>query len=776
MRRVILAAEVSRRTSEQSSTIEGIGIKMKRIVAILLSMALCIGLPATLVNAAEFQDIPDQPTQTAVALLRNIGIVTGFPDGTFRPHEHFTRAQFCTMAVLLSGVTDVTANDGFTIFPDVRADHWARGYINTAVRALNVVTGFPDGTFKPDIPITYAQAVTALMRLLGYSDSDVGPNWPQSYLTKANQIGLTGGLTLGANDLIPRGTSALMFYNAIFTYSKSGARYCDELGFTEQRVIVLQRNGISPDGQANGLVTIGGGGFYPCRSDLPIDEGARGTLLVDADGYALSWTPDRQSSRDLTVSEIGPMSVSGTDNHRIDNIPSSALVYLNGEATIWQQCWIDIPAGLGLRFYFNAAGAIDYIIIFRPVGDAGAGDVCILGFEPTPGSNPLPSLGISSDAQVFKNGALASWSFLRRDDVLVYDANTNTVTATDFRITAIYENARPSREAPDEVITLGGRSFRVLPEIRSRLASSRIGDAYVFLFTPDGRVADVRTSTTPVHQPGIVVNDRSVELYDGTIISSDEAFVTNSASNPYRIGTPVMACMTKTGVLGLQTIQDKGSVDLDMIDMMAGTVAIAPYAVIMDLSGTGGRAVLIKPNRLPNLVESQRVLSVNRDSGGRANLIILRNVTGDAWVYGFTTIERGRYETIYDGPDVIHMSLPNLVHVADQGGQQTFEDPRSLGRNSGAGIFGVAVGTNGIVIASQACTRVNNVRRTDFSGNTAVTVSGVLLPLPEGLMVYVQSTEEYITVADARLYSNNFSVFLDAPAADGGMPRFIIAL
>ena len=80
------------------------------------------------------------------------------------------------------------------------------------------------------------------------------------------------------------------------------------------------------------------------------------------------------------------------------------------------------------------------------------------------------------------------------------------------------------------------------------------------------------------------------------------------------------------------------------------------------------------------------------------------------------------------------------------------------------------------MIAGKACTRVNNVRRSDFSGSSALTVSGILRPIPDGLMVYIQATKEYVSIADARLYSNDFIVFLDKPAADGGKPRFIIAL
>ena len=741
---------------------------MKRIFAFILSAALCFCLVAPTANAM-FADVHDQATSSAVALLQNLGIVTGFPDGTFRPGESFTRAQFCTMAVLLSGARDATAYEGFTIFPDVRANHWARGYINAAVRSLGIVTGFPDGTFQPDIPISYAQAVTALMRLLGYTDADVGLNWPYGYLNKAAQIGLTDGVSLGANDNITRGESARMFYNAIFANGKDGMRYCDTLGFTEQRAIVLRQDGVSPDGLSRGLVTIGGDGFYPYRSALSIENGAQGTLLVDKDGYALSWIPDRQTARDITVRVIGPMSVSGTDGNRVENIPSSARVYINGEMSSWDRCWIDVQAGMSLRFFFSASGAVDYIIMYQPANDD-SGAIKIIATEHGAGANPLPSLGIDGDAQVFKNGVVASWADLRANDVLLYDEAANIVTATDFRITGVYESAIPSREAPDEVVTLGGKNFTLLPEVRPILAARRIGEALTFFFTPDGRVADIRSVAAPVSQPGITTGDRSVLLCNGMIISGNEAL-----PREFGEGTPVLACMPRPGELSVEAIPSGASAELDLVSMTAGSAVIAPYAVIIDLSYAGGRAVMADISSLPDTVAAASVLSVRLDTAGRANLIVLRNVTGNAWLYGFTTVERGIYEEIHDGPDITVIQHPNTVHLDNQYSRQSFEDPRGLGRNSGSGIYGIAIGTNGYVIASQPCTRVNNVSRSDFVGDAAVRVSGALRPIMDGLNVYVQATGQYIPIADARLYSNNFAVFLDKPAADGGIPRFIIA-
>lgn len=91
------------------------------------------------------------------------------------------------MAVELMGNGDqVPAQMNRTIFKDVPATHWARGHIAVATQSTTsgsgenasttpgIIRGDAYGNFNPDRAITYAEAVTILVRILGYGDSDVG--------------------------------------------------------------------------------------------------------------------------------------------------------------------------------------------------------------------------------------------------------------------------------------------------------------------------------------------------------------------------------------------------------------------------------------------------------------------------------------------------------------------------------------------------------------------------------------------------------------------------
>ena len=97
----------------------------------------------------------------AVAYLANAGITTGYPDGSFRPEAPITRAEYATMASRFDNLVETEESR----FNDVTGDHWAAKYINSAA-AKGWVNGYDDGTFQPENPVTRAQVVTIVNNML----------------------------------------------------------------------------------------------------------------------------------------------------------------------------------------------------------------------------------------------------------------------------------------------------------------------------------------------------------------------------------------------------------------------------------------------------------------------------------------------------------------------------------------------------------------------------------------------------------------------------------
>lgn len=115
----------------------------------------------------------DAACANAVGYLESYGIVTGYPDHTYRPDKPVTRAE---LVALLHGFlfTPVTSwyGDGmdFADIAAVEGSHWAASYINSAWE-MGWVSGYPDGTFRPDKNVTRAEAVTIINRMLGRDES-----------------------------------------------------------------------------------------------------------------------------------------------------------------------------------------------------------------------------------------------------------------------------------------------------------------------------------------------------------------------------------------------------------------------------------------------------------------------------------------------------------------------------------------------------------------------------------------------------------------------------
>ena len=112
----------------------------------------------------DYNDVePDDWFNNAVSTLTNMGIISGDPDGAFRPNDPITRAELTKVAV---GFFDVTGDYEDGTFSDVDADSWYADFIDAAFD-LGLVEGYPDGTIRPQAYITRAEAATMVNRTLG---------------------------------------------------------------------------------------------------------------------------------------------------------------------------------------------------------------------------------------------------------------------------------------------------------------------------------------------------------------------------------------------------------------------------------------------------------------------------------------------------------------------------------------------------------------------------------------------------------------------------------
>ncbi len=158
------------------------------------------GAAAPIVSA--FEDVPDGYWASCdINTLTENKIIAGYPDRTFKPNLPISRAEMATLAV-----KGLNLNDNVTcsadMFSDVSPDHWANKTINKAV-SNGLMAGYPNNTFKPDQPISRAEAFSIMAKGINcpmdeckadeiishYCDGNTVPNWAKIPVAKVIETG-----------------------------------------------------------------------------------------------------------------------------------------------------------------------------------------------------------------------------------------------------------------------------------------------------------------------------------------------------------------------------------------------------------------------------------------------------------------------------------------------------------------------------------------------------------------------------------------------------------
>ena len=120
-----------------------------------------------LLTGCTYTDVPDGHwANTAISTMTGLDIVRGYDAAAFGPGDPITRAQFAAICARF----DTGKSNGSRTFSDIKG-HWAKAYIERAAE-LGWISGFQDGTFRPDAYITRAQAVTMINRMLNRLPED----------------------------------------------------------------------------------------------------------------------------------------------------------------------------------------------------------------------------------------------------------------------------------------------------------------------------------------------------------------------------------------------------------------------------------------------------------------------------------------------------------------------------------------------------------------------------------------------------------------------------
>ncbi len=192
---------------------------MKRVLSLVLALSMVLSMFTFAFAGTTLKDVVGTEYEAAVSALVELGIVNGYNDGTYQPKKVVSRAEMAKLLVISAGLEPAAlVAKGVTNFSDVDRDHWATGYINVASQ-YGYINGYPDGTFRPDETVTYAEAVTMAVRVLGYKTVvESKGTWPTNYIAKAQELKVLKDVTYGTYaDGAVRGNVALIIWNMLRT-------------------------------------------------------------------------------------------------------------------------------------------------------------------------------------------------------------------------------------------------------------------------------------------------------------------------------------------------------------------------------------------------------------------------------------------------------------------------------------------------------------------------------------------------------------------------------
>lgn len=758
---------------------------MKRIAIILIFCLLFA------VSAAAFTDIEDENTETAVATLESLGIVTGTSATKYSPSLTLTRAQVCTMIVRILGME--ASADGYktqNLFSDVKNGMWHAGYVNLAYRE-GIINGYGNGKFGPDDEVTYGQFVTILLRALGYTEGDIGKVWPADYVVFASDLGIDEDTSLTANDLVSRGDAAILLYNTLMATAKNAnnAFYRSVGGYASEETVILLDTDVT-DSTAGDLYAcvLGSNGasmkYYTQKNAVSdVFGGSLGSLLLNKSGKVIGFIEKSAESRDITVKEAKISGITDTDGNVYKlgsntGVISGSDVYPYGTTG---HIKVDAHAGQSARFYYGDDGSILYV--YLTAGVSPADTEVTVAFTGDAAAEFTEALNITQGSySIFKNGGTANTAALAMYDTAYYDAMTDTLRVSDRTVTGYIEYASPSVSAA-EAITVSGVELSVLQCAWDSLADFSFGDYVTLLLTDTNHVAaGVNPEVYAPDMYGILSKDGNSIILCGSGVTMRPKDI--SANTIYNGSLVKVDTSDKDRVrcIGVTAKRTEKAGDLNVAERTVGETPIAPGCAIYEWSGSGYLYSLegVQNESSSTLdaiywtdsVDASSVGFYHKNAAGMIDILLLTDVTGNYYQYGSLTF----YE---DG-------LPPYNALTITNSQNSNGSAKYICTNGGNGYGGIAltefIGKSPKISSITRPTQIKNASVKDFylsaEDEWFFVTNGASIPIAENLQIYIETTGKWesgedglLTALSANLVIN---VYYDRTLDTGAQVRLIV--
>ena len=703
----------------------------KRLASLALAMVLALGLVPYMAPEASaiggFSDVTDMTTAQNVEVLQMMGVVDGMSSGVFNPMGTLTRAQFCKMAVEAMGQGDrANIYQNYTIFPDVKPGYWAAGYVNLAVRSdPKLISGYADGTFGPNNTINYGQAVTILMRMLGYKDEDVSAVWPDGYIDQAMAIGLCDGVSLSAGTAVNRAQAAQLFMNLLNCDQKEGGKFYTKLG-TPVDAILLDGN--AKDAAGNPILRTSVQDYVLAGNPgSGLLSGRKGVVILNGAGEAVTFVPTNEgTSRNITIAMAETTTITDSSGTKY-SVAADAKVYIGESSYSYVERFTYLSAGTLATLYINDKGRVETVF----VGSTTSDDAVIVAQDGS--TEGFALLTDRTDYTIYKHGERVTSRSLKKFDVATYSASNNTVYVSDNRITVYYQDAYPNAASPSRIKATGiigtGEDgyLEVMPCAMASLAECRVGQTITLLLTENNKVAGVSTNSAARGNAIGFVGKDGVRLFNG--LEGDSSAIKNLTDYTGQLVSVSSSNRDSVtlGRVGGQSIRG----DFYVSEGRVGSAELAADVQIYTTAQGNMLSQVALSDLTENIISSDQVLFAHKNYADKVDILVLENTTGDSLYYGRVFVST---KTTGEGENQV-TEVTTTVYRGNNGAEpKVAEFTVDRGLSTGQWI-GVSVRSDNSQIVTQMVVlkAVKNVPASAWRGGESVYVNGKLYTVSSNL-------------------------------------------
>ena len=613
---------------------------------------------ATLIMPVSAANEKWQTDSEMATLLSALNIMVGDDGGNFHFDDNVTRAEMAKIAVASSSYKDTVALGlQFSPFSDVKGSFWGAPYIRAAVSA-GIVDGFIDGTYRPNETVSYEQAVTMMLRVLGYTDSDFGASYPYGQLGTANSLKLTDGIngTIGAP--MTRRDVAKLVCNALDTRVKTTGQdliATHNCQFIEDVTIIA--SGFDDNALGKDEISTSAGKY---RIDDSFDDGyvgSKGDMVVKDGKYYVAFSSESGLMTDkyIVYSTLNDAILCYPDGNNTTikqfKLSDSTTCYKDSVAYTYGSLRSQMEMGDVLRIRYRDNGEVDYISYSEGT---------LTGPVKVTSLSWLDNFNSNSQTKIVRDGKQVDKSAIQTNDILYYSDALNMVMAYTQKVTGVYEDAIPSKELPKSIVVSGVTYEVEGVDAFNDLSSSgsvSIGDTVTLLLGRDGeKVAGVVTLNDMSGTiTGYVTGSgkKSFKNSDGTTYQSYYVDVVAVDGTAYTYPTSTDKSSSVNKVCKITIKDGKAQVGssisatsvsgaVSYSDLLIGNNRISSDVTILDVAKNVYSDVPLYTKtymqRLDGItLKDGQVLYAQKNSNGEISEMIVQNVTGDMYSYGIIT-------------------------------------------------------------------------------------------------------------------------------------------